>query len=79
MFHECHAKIQMEDTINIIYKQIYMVVTLLIIIVKNTADQDSRYKSWLSSKQNECSLKVILLLKVSSHGFESTFIMFRLN
>ena len=43
----------------------------------------SRYKNLvLSSKQSQCMkvrLKVILLLQVSSHDFEPTFITFCLN
>ena len=50
---------------------------------KNTADYDSRYKNLaLSSKPEpvyEGKLKVILLLQLSSHDFEPTFIISCLN
>ena len=43
---------------------------------KNTADQDSRYKNLaLSTKQKQRMLKVILLLQISCHDFEPTFII----
>ena len=49
---------------------------------KNTADKDSRYENFAlyqSEPLYEGKLKVILLLQVSSHDFEPTFIIFCLN
>ena len=56
-----------------------MAEILLILVGKNTADQDSRHKNLALSSNHKTynirRLKLLLLLQVSSYDYEPTFII----